>query len=235
MRRRLEDSQARRLQPHYVQAFFLTAFTKLGGRITAREAGRYEITHVPGDVRDRDRQIGTGAAVLARYERVTFQRDLVRVPGNPRADLLAPGHQLLDAVVDLTIERHRSTLKQGSVLIDRADPGETPRLLFALIQQITDGHTPPGTVSKTVRLHRTDARRTSSRGRPGPPTSTTNRPARTTAQYSEPLSKIHGLLAAQRMSRLAGRSSTRCPSTAARWTTESCRWSPEPGSRSGAG
>jgi superfamily II DNA or RNA helicase len=148
IRRRMEEAQARRLQPHYVQAFFLSAFTRLGGRIAAREAGRYEITHVPGDLRDRDRQIGTGAPVLVRYERVTFERDRVRVSGAPRAYLIAPGHPLLDAVVDLTIERHASTLKHGTVLVDRADTGETPRLLVALTQRIDDGHTPARAVSK---------------------------------------------------------------------------------------
>ena len=103
---------------------------------------------MPGDIRDRDRLIGAGAPVIQRYERITFDRDRVRTPGNPRADLLTPGHPLLDAVVDLTIERHRSTLKQGTVLVDRDDPGEAPRLLVALTQAINDGHSPPRSVSK---------------------------------------------------------------------------------------
>ncbi len=133
IRRRLEDAQARRLQPHYVEAFFLAAFQGLGGRIAAREAGRYEITHVPADVRDRDRQIGIGAPVLARYERVTFDRAYTRSDGRIRADLLAPGHPLLE---------------QGTVLVDRTDHGETPRLLVALTEDITDGHTPARTVSR---------------------------------------------------------------------------------------
>jgi len=38
IRRRMEDAQARRLQPHYIQAFFAAAFAKLGGRISSREA-----------------------------------------------------------------------------------------------------------------------------------------------------------------------------------------------------
>ncbi|MBI1758232.1 MAG: DUF3883 domain-containing protein [Actinobacteria bacterium] len=148
IRRRLEDAQLRRLQPHYVEAFFAAAFAGLGGRIVPREAGRYEVTHVPADLRDRDRQIGTAAPVLTRYERVTFDRALVRQDGRPRADLLAPGHPLLDAVVDLTVEQHRTTLKQGAVLVDRDSLDETPRLLVALTQAITDGQAPPRTVSK---------------------------------------------------------------------------------------
>jgi hypothetical protein len=86
--------------------------------------------------------------VLRRYERVCFEREQVRVPGKPKADLIAPGHPLLDAVVDLVVERYGTLLKQGAVLVDGNDPGEEPRLLVALTQQIVDGHSPARTVSK---------------------------------------------------------------------------------------
>ncbi|MDF2092592.1 helicase-related protein [Knoellia sp. 3-2P3] len=148
MRLRLEEAQARRLQPHFIESFFLEAFGRLGGRVSRREAGRYEVTHVPQAVRDRDRVIGVGGPVLARYERVTFQRERVRGQGMPLAHLVAPGHPLLDAVVDLTIERHHANLKHGVVLVDAADPGETPRLLVALTEEITNGRQPALTVSK---------------------------------------------------------------------------------------
>ncbi|GAA4227927.1 helicase-related protein [Actinomadura meridiana] len=158
-RLRMEEARARRLQPHYIKAFFLSAFTLLGGRITERESGRYEITHVPGDLLAHDRQIRAGVPVLRRYERVTFDRDLVRPPGRPRADLLAPGHPLLDAAVSLVIERYGGQLKQGTVLVDRRDEGEEPHLLVAVGQEITDGHDRP--ISKRfdfVEFGRTTAR-----------------------------------------------------------------------------
>lgn len=148
IKRRIEDLQARRLQPHYIQSFFLSAFNRLGGRAAAREAGKWEITHVPSAVRDRDRIIGTGAPVLSKYERITFERKFVNVSGEVKADLVAPGHPLLDAVVDLMIEQNSSTLKHGVVLIDTEDQGETPRLLVAMTQSISDGNTPARTISK---------------------------------------------------------------------------------------
>ena len=43
----MEKAEARRLQPYFVRSFFLKAFEQLGGTIHPREAGRYEITHVP--------------------------------------------------------------------------------------------------------------------------------------------------------------------------------------------
>jgi superfamily II DNA or RNA helicase len=144
----MDEARARKLQPHYVRAFFLAAFGLLGGSIAEREAGRYEIRHVPADVRDRDRQTGIGAPVLRRYERVTFDRELTGPPGRPRAELLAPGHPLLDAVTDLVIERYGSLLKHGTLLVARHDPGEQPRLLTAVTQEITDGHDPARTIAK---------------------------------------------------------------------------------------
>lgn len=148
MRLRIEEARARKLQPHFIESFFLEAFARLGGRIARRETGRYEITHVPALIRDRDRQIGIAAPVLPKYERVTFERERVRPRGLVVADLIAPGHPLLDAVVDLTVDRHHTTLKSGAVLVDPHDEGETPRLLVALTEEITDGHQPPRPVSK---------------------------------------------------------------------------------------
>jgi superfamily II DNA or RNA helicase len=144
----MDEARARRLQPHYIRAFFLAAFRLLGGSVAEREAGRYEIRHVPAGVRERDRQTGTGAPVLRRYERVTFDRELTRPRGQPPAELLAPGHPLLDAVTDLVIERHASLLKHGTMLADRHDPGEQARLLAAVTCEITDGHDPARTVAK---------------------------------------------------------------------------------------
>ncbi len=95
IREEMERAQARRLQPHFIGAFFREAFTLLGGRIAERERGRFEIRASPPILKDRDRLIGRGDPVLDRYARVTF--DKARVVGKPQAELLAPGHPLLDA------------------------------------------------------------------------------------------------------------------------------------------
>ena len=86
----MDEARARRLQPHYIRAFFLAAFKLLGGPDRRRESGRYEIRHVPADIRDRDRQIGTGAPVLRRYERVTFDRELSHARRTARAPNCSP-------------------------------------------------------------------------------------------------------------------------------------------------
>ena len=138
VREELERAAARRLQPHYVESFFRAAFARLGGSLRQREPRRYEITHVPGAVRARDRLLGAGEPVLARYERAAFEKDLLAPPGQPPAAFLCPGHPLLDAVLDLTLERHRHLLKRGAVLVDERDSGTAPRVLFYLEHAIQD-------------------------------------------------------------------------------------------------
>ncbi len=138
VREEMERADARRLQPHYIASFFLEAFRRLGGTIREREAGRYEITHVPAPIRARDRLIGVGEPILARYERVTFEKHLIAVQGRPLAAFIAPGHPLLEATTDIVLERYRDLLKQGAVLVDPADPGEDVRALFYLEHSIQD-------------------------------------------------------------------------------------------------
>jgi superfamily II DNA or RNA helicase len=141
IRLQMEEAEARRLQPHYIRSFFLEAFRLLGGRAVEREQGRFELTHVPADLRRRDRQIGVGAPVLRRYERICFDKELLRSPGRPPAELVAPGHPLLDAVVDLLQERYGTLLRQGACLVDDADPGEALRVLVYLEHAISDART----------------------------------------------------------------------------------------------
>ena len=134
----MERAEARKLQPHFVSNFFINAFQHLGGRISQREANRYEITRVPSAVRSRDRQIGTRDVVLKSYERVTFEKDLINVPGKPVANFVCPGHPLLDSTIDIILEKHRDVLKQGAILIDDNDFGSDPEVLFYLDHAIND-------------------------------------------------------------------------------------------------
>ncbi|MFF6981096.1 helicase-related protein [Streptomyces sp. NPDC008343] len=141
VRLRMEEAQARRLHPHYVRAFFRDAFDRLGGHLRARESGRYEITHIPAVLRDTGRfGLGLGGVVQRRYERVCFDREKVTIPGAARADLIAPGHPLFDAVLEETVHRHEDLLTRGTVLVDASDAGARPRLLTALVQEVVDGH-----------------------------------------------------------------------------------------------
>ena len=132
IREDMERAEARRLQPHYIESFFLEAFQRLSGTARQRESHRYEITHVPATVRNRNRATGAGRPVLRRYERIAFEKSLLANGSQPAAAFLCPGHPLLDSVIDITLESNRDLLRQGTVLVDDLDPGTEPRVLFFL-------------------------------------------------------------------------------------------------------
>ena len=143
----MEKAEARRLQPFFVRSFFMKGFESLGGSIYSRESGRFEITHVPAELRERDRLI-TGrnrrdlAPVLRRYERVCFTKESVRPvdkPGLAFANMIHPGHPLMLALSDLLLEQHANLLRQGTILVDPADDGDQPSLLFLLTHEVKSG------------------------------------------------------------------------------------------------
>ena len=138
IREEMERAEARRMQPHYIESFFREALARLGGKVTKREPRRFQVTHVPAAVRQRDRIIGCGGPVLSQYERITFEKDLIAPQGQALAAFICPGHPLLDAVIDLTLERNCDLLKRGTILVDRKDPGMIPRVLFYLEHAIRD-------------------------------------------------------------------------------------------------
>ena len=162
VREEMERADARRLQPHYIESFFREAFRQLGGSAVQRETRRYQVSHVPALIRNRDRVIGTSEPILPRYERIVFEKPLVAPPGQPLAAFVCPGHPLLDAVIDLTLERHRDLLKRGAVLVDERDHDTTPRVLFSIEHALHAGVTRAGdrrVVSKRVLYVELDKRR----------------------------------------------------------------------------
>jgi SNF2 family DNA or RNA helicase len=138
IREEMERAEARRLQPHYIESFFMEAFKRLGGAMRQREPRRYQVMHVPATVRNRDRLIGVGEPVLPRYERIAFEKSLIALQGKPLAAFVCPGHPLLDATIDITLERHRDLLRRGAILVDDRDSGTNPRVMFYLEHAIQD-------------------------------------------------------------------------------------------------
>lgn len=147
VKEQMEIAEARRLQPFFVRSFFAKAFEGVGGAMYPRESGRFEITHVPALIRERDRQI-TGrnrrelAPVLKRYERVCFTKEAVRPLDRPNAafaQMIHPGHPLMLAVSDLVLEQHSNLMRQGAILVDPADDATDASLLFLITHEIKSG------------------------------------------------------------------------------------------------
>jgi len=216
IREDMERAAARRLQPHFIASFFMEAFRLLGGSLSKREPDRYEVTHVPASIRGRDRQIGSGEAVLLRYEHITFEKELINVPGKPQASFVCPGHPLLDATIDLILERYRDLLKRGAVLVDRTDPARrcapsstwsTPCRMPERTATAT-GASSPGAYNSS----KSTARATCATPAP-PPTSTTSRSPPRSVRPSPTLWPRPGCTAPPRATSWATRHGISCPST----------------------
>ena len=147
LKEEMEKAEARKLQPHFIRAFFSQAFERLGGDLKPRGSGRFEVTHVPALIRERDRQLQgrdrrNMNPVVPKYERICFEKSRIRVEDKPTeaaASLLHPAHPLMQSVVDLTIEQHRTKLKQGAVLLDPSDEGIEPKLMLMLDHTVQEG------------------------------------------------------------------------------------------------
>ena len=135
VREQMERAEARRLQPHYIESFFLEAFRHMGGTLREREPRRYMVTQTPAAIRNRNK------IVLPRYERIVFEKGLKAPQDKPLAAFVCPGHPLLDATADLLLERNRDLLRRGTVLVDDNDQGVEPRVLFYLDHAIQDATT----------------------------------------------------------------------------------------------
>lgn len=153
IKEKMDRAEARRLQPHYIRGFFESAFARLGGQVRRREAGRFEITRVPGRVRDR----AAGVIPIAeRYERVCFDKTY-RDSAKPQAALVMPGHPLLDAIIAATLEDCGAVLKQGTILVNEAEVFDPkPQVLVTLEHAIRDGrpgrHGQPSIVSRKMQF-----------------------------------------------------------------------------------
>ena len=78
------------------------------------------------------------------FAELVSDRGTLAVAGTATLALFADGiaepaaHPLLDATIDVVLERHRDLLRRGAVLVDPTDPGTEPRVLVMLEHTITD-------------------------------------------------------------------------------------------------
>ena len=139
IREDMERAEAHKMQPHFIESFFLEAFKVLGGQIRNRENHRYEILKVPHHVQESQQLDGYPEPILPRYQRVCFDKKYCSVEGKPLADLICPGHPLMEAVIACIMEKYGNLLQEGTIYINENDPGEEPRFLAYIENAIQDG------------------------------------------------------------------------------------------------
>ncbi|OAD23947.1 helicase domain-containing protein [Candidatus Thiomargarita nelsonii] len=136
----MEKAEARKLQPYFLRAFFMKTFESLGGSVHRRESNRYEITHVPSVIRERDNRIGDRRLpVTKKYERLCFEKEAIHKSGKPNAELVHTKHPLMTTMINLILEQHYDKLKQGTILVDPNDESLTPTMLFMIDHTVSYG------------------------------------------------------------------------------------------------
>ncbi len=133
-----EQQRARenRLVPEYTEAFFQKACAFLGIPLERRRDGLWRIERVPSEVlqvsQDFKRRYGE---VFSKYSKIAFHKELAR---QQDAQFVAPGHPLLERVIDLISERTKEDLRRGAWF---ADPeGKLDGWIWFVEGEIRDGN-----------------------------------------------------------------------------------------------
>ena len=134
VKEQMDRAEAKKLQPCYVCDFLRNAMAYFGGDVRPREDGRYEIPRVPECIRANEKALAlTREHVSRKYQRICFDKKFshLRADGSDvRAEFVYPGHPLMLSLTDYTLDRTRQYLKPGAVMVDPADDGVEPSLLF---------------------------------------------------------------------------------------------------------
>ena len=129
----MDEARARRLQPHYIEGAFRAAFTRLGGKIRRREQGRFEITHVPAQLRDQRAAARSPPAMTAsRSTSSTSLDEPAPAPSCSRPATRCTTPSPIEAIAPLASDaqpRHRARLtgRRGAAAARRRHRGDRRR------------------------------------------------------------------------------------------------------------
>lgn len=136
-----DQSDEQRLQPRFVENFFVGAFTTAGGTIEADQFHPvFHVRHLPPALLDVARR--KNLALQEHYPHpFVFDKALVSVASPLRVpegtELLGPGHPLFEAVLEWARQRATQAFARGTVLID---PNiATPQRYWLVRSSIVDG------------------------------------------------------------------------------------------------
>jgi superfamily II DNA or RNA helicase len=124
-----------RLVPEYIEKFFLKAAEKLGVKVEMRKDGFWRIASVPYDLRNLsyDFKIRYGI-VFKEYEKFSFDKEKAF---KGQAEFIAPGHPLLEAVIEKIFEKYGGEVERGATFVDPS--GIMDGFIWFLEGQINDG------------------------------------------------------------------------------------------------
>lgn len=132
-----EDRIARenRLVPEYIERFFERACTFLGVPFERRRDGLWRVPSVPYGIRNVSREFQHRfGEVFREYGKLAFDKEIAR---RQEATFIAPGHPLLEALVERLLKECADDVQRGAMF---ADPdGRLNGWLWFLEGEIRDG------------------------------------------------------------------------------------------------
>jgi len=131
-------SEENKLIPEYLENFFVRAFEAIAGKgkVRRRGDGFLSIKWVPAEIKDVSYEFRTRYGLVDdHYPKFTFNKDLLKE--EETADFIAPGHPLMEAVIEKVLQKFGPRLGLGAVYED--PDGEMNGLIWFLQGSVTDG------------------------------------------------------------------------------------------------
>jgi hypothetical protein len=133
-----EDRRAReqRLAPEYIECFFERACNFLGVKIERRRDGFWRVSSVPYEIRSVTQEFKNRyGEVFNEYKKLAFDKQTAR---NAEAVFIAPGHPLLESIIEKIIQSCTPDLQKGAIFVD--PDGRLNGWLWFLECEIRDGN-----------------------------------------------------------------------------------------------
>jgi len=124
-----------RLVPEYIERFFLRSSEKLGLKVERRRDDFWRVPSVPYELRNMPYEFKTRFGdVFREYNKFSFDKEQAF---KGQAEFVAPGHPLLESMVEKIFERFVADLDRGAVFIDPS--GSMDGYVWFLENAINDG------------------------------------------------------------------------------------------------
>jgi superfamily II DNA or RNA helicase len=131
-------SEENKLIPEYLENFFVRALDAIAGKgkVQKRDDGFLSIKWVPAEIKDVPYEFRMRYGLVDdRYPRFTFDKHLLAA--EETADFVAPGHPLMESVVEKVLKKYGPELRSGAVFED--PDGDLNGLIWFLEGSVTDG------------------------------------------------------------------------------------------------
>ena len=108
-----------RLVPEYIEAFFVRAAKALGLKLERRRDGLYRLPHVPLWLRNRGYQFKVKYGEVGQeYRAIAFDK---KIAADRKAEFVAPGHPLMEALVEEIFKRYEKDIQRGALFFDPSE------------------------------------------------------------------------------------------------------------------